>query len=226
MTIRRNKQRVLFCMALSATGLLPATANAELFGLHAQASPPQHASGLVSAVEDSYRFTLTNDAWETHDIEILSVRPLTVVPGDAVHVAGSIESDPRTGALIIVADQVELSRANAAMQRVTPVSLSSGDSQVTAPAAASLAQTSIKDLPSTGPVKVIGIIDQISSDASFVIRDSTGSLLVNAEALNKPLPVVGSEVTVQGTMRTRLLQKQLAAQSLTAASSPGEQAQR
>ncbi len=226
MTVYCNKRSTMFGAALFTA----------FFAAYAVAAPARNdnnglaqmlqTSGVVGAVQDNHRFTLHNDSWESGNIEIVSQRPITLHEGDLVRVTGTTDYNAKNGALRIVADEIKLSSASAASApQVVPATMTreaGGANSTGAPEE----HTSIKDLPPEGQVKVIGVVDNIPDTKSLSLRDNTGTLQVNTEALDKPLPAVGTEVTILGAMQSSLLQKELIAQKLSAVSSPPTQAQK
>jgi uncharacterized protein YdeI (BOF family) len=156
-------------------------------------------SGTVDKVNNERKFVL-RDGSGTVDVEIKSGQSLMLRQGENVTVTGTV--DKGVLGTTINANNVEGSKG---VVEATKKALDT----VTDGATNAAPTVAIKNLPETGAVRVTGVVEDVSSDKKFTLRDQTGTVNVEVKSGESAVVTKGAEVTVVGNVSSGVLGKDI-----------------
>jgi uncharacterized protein YdeI (BOF family) len=157
-------------------------------------------TGTVENFDNAHSFVL-RDSTGTMKVDLSGAKSVVLKNGDTVDVTGKIDKG-------LLGTQVAATSVN----EDKGVGQQIGDAidSMTGQTPASNAQAfNVKSLPSNGLVKVSGMVDSVSSEKKFTLKDSTGDVTVNLAAGQSASLNKGAAVSVVGYVDSGMLGKSI-----------------
>ena len=185
------------------TALLSTTALADATSASVSNAPnggPVTLSGTVEDFDNAHSFTLRDNSG-TVKVDLSAAKSVVLKNGETVDVTGTVNK----GVLGTTVVATSINEDKAVGQQIGEAI----DSVTGQDAAGSAKVVNIRSLPKTGLVKVTGMVESVSNQKKFTLKDSTGHVDVNitsgeSASLNK-----GAQVTVVGHVDNGILSKSI-----------------
>lgn len=207
--------------ALTAALLISTAAHAETSASASVESLPDKGmvslSGTVDRVVDGDTFVLRDAAGDTIDVH--SNAQLTLKKGDSVSVKGEKTAEIAgmgaeiEKANVTIGGNRSASASNRAGGTAAPTAARDNTDRMgaretadaaTATGATTAMNDTIEALPKEGAVELNGVVDRVSSDNKFILRDADGETIDIHTAANVDVKP-GDSVSVNGNVKSELL---------------------
>jgi len=161
-------------------------------------------SGTVEKVENERAFRLRDNTGAI-EVKVTSGESVVLKQGDSVTVSGQIEN------LLWGLMGKDINATGVEVHKDLPTALSDAVTKTTGITMDKAENVRIGKLPAQGMVQITGIVDKVSDQKNFTLKDTTGAVDVSIQSDENVVLAKGAEVTVTGYVNNGILGKKIRA---------------